>query len=211
MNDNGTDRSGLDSDDGREVLAALARSLPKEELTWMYCRGLRSAGPVTTSELIGLLLDKRLGPTTLVTPTGWKDWRPAAGWPQFEGVIADLVRSRRLPPYTFMEWKPKALGRGASALLGLFLTLTYFTLVIAPTWVMGGYPGTLICPSGALLLAATPGGIYAVFYLRRTWRCLGALPPSIALMGCIGAVGLIVLTLLAWYVFVTTLEYVSFG
>jgi hypothetical protein len=171
---------------------------PPREATWYYRKGLGKAGPVTTSEVVGLLLDKRLGASTLLTRTDRLGWRPAAYWPEFEAIVASLVRSGRLPNGVLAEPYTEYLRKRALAMMGLFLSVVMMLAAHATARLLAPTPAdhpAILCSSCGLWLLAAGGGIYATFFLRRAWRHMTALPAPIAVMGFIGSVGLIGLTI----------------
>ena len=162
---------------------------------WYYRKGLGRAGPVTTSELIGLLLDKRIGRSTLVTRADRASWRPPEYWPEFEAVVADLVRSARPPHDVMPEFHLRRLRRDCLAMFGLLLAVVMMLAAHATAAMLAGDPVgrfPILCFSCVLWLVAAGSGIYAIFFLRRTWRYVAALPAAIARMGFVGAFGLIV-------------------
>jgi hypothetical protein len=167
-----------------------------DEARWYYRKGLGKAGPVTTSELTGLLLDKRIGPSTLVTRADRSGWRPPEYWPEFEAVVADLARSAR-PPYDAVpEFHLRRLRGDCLAMFALLLAVVMMLAAHATGAMLAGdalgrFP--IFCFSCILWLVAAGSGIYAIFFLRRTWRYVAALPAPIAGMGFVGAFGLIVL------------------
>jgi hypothetical protein len=163
---------------------------------WYYRKGFGRAGPVTTSELIGLLLDRRIGRLTLVTRADRASWRPPEYWPEFESVVADLVRSAR-PPYDALpEFHLHRLRRHCLTMFGLLLAVVMMLAAHATAAMLAGDPVgrfPILCFSCVLWLTAAGSGIYAILFLRRTWRYVAALSAPIAVMGFIGAIGLIAL------------------
>jgi len=163
---------------------------------WYYRRGFGRAGPVTTSELIGLLLDGRIGRLTLVTRADRASWRPPEYWPEFEAVVADLVRSARPPQEAVPEFHLHRLRTHCLMMFGLLLAVVMMLAAHATAAMLvgdpvGGFP--IACFSCVLWLTAAGGGIYAILFLRRAWRYVAALSAPIAVMGFIGAIGLIAL------------------
>ncbi len=169
---------------------------PTSPVRWYYRKGLGRAGPVTTSELIGLLLDRRIGRSTLVTRADRASWRPPEYWPEFEAVVADLARSARPPHDVVPEFHLRRLRSDCLAMFGLLLAVVMMLAAHATAAMLAGDPVgrfPIFCFSCVLWLVAAGTGIYAIFFLRRTWRYVAALPAPIARMGFIGAFGLIVL------------------
>ena len=167
-----------------------------DEARWYYRKGLGKAGPVTTSELTGLLLDKRIGPTTLVTRADQAGWRPPEYWPEFETVVADLVRSGRPPHDVLPEFHLRRLRRHCLVMFGQFLAVVMMLAAHATAAALSLSPAgsvLIVFCSCLLWLTAAGSGIYAIIFLRRTWRYVAALSPPIAVMGFVGAIGLIAL------------------
>jgi hypothetical protein len=164
------------------------------EATWHYLKGLGRAGPVTTSEVIGLLLDRRLGPSTLMLRTDRSGWRPAGAWPEFEVLAAGLSRRARARSGVLEDVELRYLRKRAVALFALFLSFACVIAAHATAVALAAQPmgSTLIaCASCAWWLVAAAGGVYAAWFLRRTLRWLVALPPPLAAMGLVGSIGLI--------------------
>ena len=179
--------------------AAGVRDAATPEATWFYRRGLREIGPVTTSEVAGLLADGRLGASTYLMRTNRERWRPAAYWPEFDAVLARVLRGRRLPDGAFATWHLSYFRKRCLTMFGLFLAVVLMIAAHATASLLTPGPRTprLFACAGVLLwMAAAGAGFYAMAFLRRAWRHVAALPVPIAIMGFVGCIGLMALTVL---------------
>lgn len=126
-------------------------------MEWFYDDNGRQAGPVSRAEILDLIMQRRIGPQTLVwTPDFGNDWRPASA----AGLVSPMTGLLRLTgtipehwawvfllgpwamgraAFYILQWRSVPLAEQASvmSLIGMFQLVLFFTSYMLDRRVIG--------------------------------------------------------------------------
>ena len=169
-----------------------------EPTHWQYRRGRRESDALSTEELTALFRKGELAPSTPITPAGKGTWRPAESWVEFAHVLILMNAALRARATPLAAFHLEAARKRALTLFVLFVGLALMVAahltaaeLASPTHEDARQP--FVYCTYVWWVAAFCGGVYCMSYLPGHWRVLAALPPAYAVMGFVGAIGLLVL------------------